>query len=127
MSFQRPITLLAALAAVALCSGGAASGSRAPTHKEVVGIQQAVKVHNGACSGCTWRATHVRVSTVDRHFAVADEVGRRNGQPLQGAKVLLWHGISKWAVIDEGSDVGIGCGFVNAKVRRDLFKTAYCP
>lgn len=123
----RGFSLVLAVAAAALCSCGAASGSRAPTRTEIAGIQQAVKVHNLACSGCTWRATHVRVSTVDRHFAVADEVGRRNGQPLQGAKVLLWHGISKWAVIDEGSDVGIGCGFVSAKVRKDLFKTTLCP
>ena len=59
--------------------------------------------------------------------AVAAERGSRNGQPLQGAQVLLWRGITKWAVIDEGSDVGIGCGFVNARVRKDLFKTTLCP
>jgi hypothetical protein len=48
-------------------------------------------------------------------------------RPLQGGEALLWRGTRKWAVIDEGSDVGLGCGFVSAKVRKDLFKTAYCP
>jgi hypothetical protein len=127
VSFERSIALLAAVAAAAVCSGGGALASRAPTRTELAAIQRAVKIYNLSCSGCTWRATKVRVSTVDRHFAVAAERGSRNGQPLQGAQVLLWRGISKWAVIDEGSDVGIGCGFVNARVRKDLFKTAYCP
>ena len=104
-----------------------AAASRVPTRAELAGIQRAVRIYHYSCSGCTWRATRVRISTVDRHFAVAAERGRRNGQPLQGAEVLLWRGISKWAVIDEGSDVGIGCGFVNAKVRKDLFGTALCP
>jgi len=127
VSIQRPLALLAALAAAAMCSGGAALASRAPTRGELAAIQRAVRIYHLSCSGCTWRATKVRVSTVDRHFAVAAERGSRNGQPLQGAQVLLWRGITKWAVIDEGSDVGIGCGFVNARVRKDLFKTTLCP
>jgi len=34
---------------------------------------------------------------------------------------------TKWAVIDEGSEVGTGCGFISAKVRKDLFNTTLCP
>ena len=124
-ALRRPIAVLAVAAAV-MCSSSPGVASRAPTRTELAGIQRAVKVHNLACEGCIWRATRIRVSTVDRHFAVAAERGRLHGQPLQGAEVLLWHGISKWAVIDEGSDIGIGCGFVNAKVRKDLFGTAQC-
>jgi hypothetical protein len=127
VSIHRPVALLAAVAAAGTCSGGAALASRAPKRAELAAIQRAVRIYHLSCSGCTWRATRVRVSTVDRHFAVADERGSRNGQPLQGAQVLLWRGITKWAVIAEGSDVGIGCGFVNARVRKDLFKSALCP
>jgi len=101
--------------------------SRAPTRTELAAIRRAVKTYHLSCSGCRWRATNVRVSTVDRHFAVAAERASRNGRPLQGGEALLWRGTRKWAVIDEGSDVGIGCGFVNAKVSKDLFGTAYCP
>ncbi len=125
MRFRRALAFVALLAIVV--TGGAALASRAPTRTELAAIQRAVNVYHLSCSGCTWRATNVRVSTVDRHFAAADERGSRNGQPLQGAQALLWRGISKWAVIDEGSDVGIGCGLVNARVRKDLFKTTMCP
>jgi hypothetical protein len=101
--------------------------SRAPTRTELVAIQRAVQIYHLSCAGCSWRVTAVRVSTVDSHFAVAAERGRRNGKPLQGGQALLWRGVSKWAVIDEGSDVGIGCGYVSARIRKDLFRTAICP
>jgi hypothetical protein len=105
----------------------AAQGSRSATPLEARAILRAVQVYQLACRGCTWRVSHVRISTVDRHFAIADERGTRGGQPLQGARVLLWHGVSMWAVISEGSDPGIGCGFVRAAVRKDLFGTSWCP
>ena len=126
MKRARPVAVLAVVA-VAMCTVSSAVGTRAATRRERAAIQRAVQVYHLSCSGCTWRVTGVRVSTVDSHFAVATERGRRNGKPLQGGLALLWRGVSKWAVIDEGSDVGIGCGYVSAKVRKDLFRTAVCP
>jgi hypothetical protein len=128
MTYLLRATLLVALTGTAIAAAsGPALGSRSPSKSEIKGITAAVSVFHLDCQGCTWKVAHVRVSTVDPHFAVADEVGRRNGQPLQGARALVWHGVSKWAVITDGSDVGIGCGYVKAVVRADLFGTSACP
>jgi hypothetical protein len=127
---QKAVTIGIAVAiaiVVATAATPVAHGSRSATPSEVRAILRAVRVAQLACGGCTWSVSHVRVSTVDRHFAIAKETGKSNGQPLQGATALLWHGVSNWAVISEGSDLGIGCGFVRAAVRKDLFGTSACP
>ena len=43
-------------------------------------------------------------------------------QPID---VLLWHGVSEWAVITWGTEY-LGCGLVRSAVRKDLFGTATC-
>jgi hypothetical protein len=123
----RTTAVIGVVAIVAGVASHLGHASRGASKVEIKAIGAAVAGAHVDCRGCTWKVAHVRVSTVDAHFAVADEVGRRNGQPIQGAKALLWHGVSKWAVISEGSDVGIGCGYVNAAVRKDLFATSICP
>jgi len=113
--------------AVAATLATTASAVRKPTEPESRAIEEAVQITFG-CSGCRWRASDVRVSTADRRFAAARARGTRNGNPLQGATVLLWRGLSKWAVISYASDHGeLGCGYVTRAVRRDLFGPYVLP
>jgi hypothetical protein len=68
--------------------------------------------------------TRVRISTVDGRFAAA-HLSTSNKLIDQPIDVLLWHGVSEWAVITWGTEY-LGCGLVRAAVRKDLFGTATC-
>jgi hypothetical protein len=104
-----------------------ADASRRPTAAEEKRISDAVSRYFSWCSRCRFRATRIKVSSADPRFATAFARATRARQPLQGAQVLLWRGTKRWAVIDYGSDLGIGCDFVSAAVRKDLFGSANCP
>lgn len=117
-----------ALLLLTLPLAGAAAAARKPTATEVTAIRFAL-AHDArtCCARPESRVTGIVVSTADPQFSTA-EVQRldKSGRVLGVTDALLWRGTKRWAVIDAGSDA-IGCGFVSAKVRRDLFGTALCP
>ena len=104
---------------------GAASADRSPSPSEAAGIRYAVAHDARTCCGRgQYRVVDIRVSLVNGAFATATV------QPLskthQGAYALFWRGTKRWAVIDAGTDF-LGCDYVTAAVRKDLFGSAICP
>jgi hypothetical protein len=118
--------LLASCVATALASMAApVSASRVPSPSEASGIRYAIAHDPRTCCGRgRYRVVHIRVSSVDRSFATATV--DPSSKAYQGADVLLWRGTKRWAVIDAGTDF-LGCDYVTAAVRKDLFGTTVCP
>lgn len=72
------------------------------------------------------KLSHIAVSTVDRHFAVAavqrlTSAGRVEDAPL----VVFWRGRSRWAVLDVASQF-VGCGLLDPAVIDDLLGAHAC-
>lgn len=115
--------------AVAVCAGGTSSSAlaaRSPTHQEARAVRYALAHDARTC--CTGRAriVGIRISSVAGQFAAAQvEWLDAKGRVDQTETALLWRGVQRWAVIDAGSE-NIGCGLINAAVRRDLMGTALC-
>jgi hypothetical protein len=70
-----------------------------------------------------YRVVNIRVSTVDPSFATAEIKPLSKLQ--QGADAVLSRGTKRCAVIDLGTDF-LGCNFLTAAVRKDLFGTTLC-
>jgi hypothetical protein len=104
---------------------GSATASRPPTSSEAAGIRYAIAHDARTCCGRgRYRVVDIRVSSVNRSFASATV--QPLGKAHQGAYALLWRGTKRWAVIDAGTDF-LGCDFVTAGVRKDLFGSPICP
>lgn len=110
-----------------LLTTNVAYGSRKPSNIEKKAIIYAV--HHDIRTiwpNAITSVVGIRVSTVDRRFARAISEGvNRRGRVLASARVLLWHGTKRWAIIDTGSE-NVGCGLVSAKLRRELLGTSLC-
>jgi len=118
---MRPLAMVPLLL---VAGAGTAIAARSPTPSEAAGIRYAI-AHDArtCCRIGKYRVVDIRVSTVDRSFATGTI------QPLsktyQGAYALLWRGTRRWAVIDVGTDF-LGCNYISAPVRKDLFGSAIC-
>ena len=125
---RRLATIAPALAASLLLALPAARAARAPTAAEGLKIRADAHVFAAIYYRSTNPAriyvTRVRVSTVDGRFAAA-HLTTSNKLIDQPIDVLLWHGVSEWAVITWGTEY-LGCGLVRSAVRKDLFGTATC-
>jgi hypothetical protein len=73
------------------------------------GIVTSVRENDGLC--CRISRARVRGIKVTRdgRFATAGVTG---GNDIQGARVVLWHGTVKWAVVDYGTERCEGYGYV---------------
>ena len=120
--------LFAATVVVSLFALPAAQAARSPTAAEKLKIDAAAHVFGAIyyrpSNPAKIFVTRVRVSTVDGRFAAAHLSTSRKliDQPID---VLLWHGVSSWAVITWGTEY-LGCGLVRPAVRKDLFGPAKC-
>src|SRR5919204_427022 len=119
---------LAAILAILLVAAASAQAARAPTAAEKLKIDAAAQVFGAIyyrpANPAKIYVTRVRVSTVDGRFAAAHLTTSRKliDQPID---VLLWHGVSSWAVITWGTEY-LGCGLVRPAVRKDLFGPSKC-
>jgi hypothetical protein len=117
-----------AIAATLFLAAPAAQAARAPTAAEKLKIDAAAQVFGDIyyrpSNPAKVFVTRVRVSTVDGRFAAAHLTtsSKLIDQPID---VLLWHGVSEWAVITWGTEY-LGCGLVRPAVRKDLFRTGAC-
>jgi len=103
----------------------ASTAARPPTTSEAAAIRDAIAHDARTCCGRgKYRVVDIRVSSVNRSFATATV--QPLGKAYQGAYALLWRGTKRWAVIDAGTDF-LGCNFITAAVRKDIFGTALCP
>jgi len=125
---RRSRTIAPALAASLLLAVPAADAARGPRASEGLKIRADAHVFAAIYYRPTNPAridvTRVRISTVDGRFAAA-HLSTSNKLIDQPIDVLLWHGVSEWAVITWGTEY-LGCGLVRAAVRKDLFGTATC-
>jgi hypothetical protein len=100
--------LVAVAASGLLAIAGASDGFAAAPPRTLAAIVAAIERNKGLCC----KIGVVKVSRIalsrDRRFAVASAAG---GNALEAATVILWHGASRWAVVEYGTDVR-GCGFV---------------
>jgi hypothetical protein len=116
------------MAVVSLLALPAARAARAPTAPEKLKNDGAAHVFGAIyyrpSNPAKIYVTRVRVSTVDGRFAAAHLTTSRKliDQPID---VLLWHGVTSWAVITWGTEY-LGCGLVKPAVRKDLFGPAAC-
>jgi hypothetical protein len=125
---NRIVAALAALAAAAAVASPVALGVRQPSAAEKTAIRDAVTGfysywYYGVGRRAGIQVTRIRISTVDRHFAAADVRGpKAAGRPALQDRVLLWHALRRWVIVDAPSSEFIGCGVAPPAVNRDLFR-----
>ena len=122
----RGLTVVA-LAAL-LLGASPVTAARSPRTREAPSIRAAAEVfgriYYRPSNPARINVTRIRVSTRDSRFAAAHLTTSKRliDQPID---LLLWRGISSWAVISWGTEF-LGCGLVTAAVRKDLFGTRQC-
>lgn len=132
----RPPALATALALAllaALLTAGAATAARAPTKAERTAIINAVRAGNAFVAAAPRRcdaAARVRVSTVNRRYAVWTQDSRRaeriGGCAVgDGYVILRFQPNGRWRIRTQGSG-GAPCSVTGVRIAKDLLPGLPC-